>query len=291
MQEASTVGEVARSMPKFNATLDDHKTNFQPTMIECEGVIAKQLVSVLFDLGASLSYVSPKMVEKCQLSSIKFSKPWLVQLATRTKIRVNAKTQCCPITISGKPTFVDLNILPLGSYDILVRMDQLEKCWSLVDCKWKTVSFISESGQRKELQGIKTNTKLHAITANQLGKCNKKHCQIYVVQVGFTNTKNKMTCLENIPVIQEFVDVFPEPIPGLPPKHDIDFTIELIPGAAPISKASYHMSKPELTEIKMELQQLLDKRYICPSVSLGSSYIICMEKGWVPEIMDQLSTV
>lgn len=56
-----------------------------------------------------------------------------------------------------------------------------------------------------------------------------------------------MTSLENIPVIQEFVDVFLESILGLPPKRDIDFTIELVPGAAPVSKAPYRMSIPELT--------------------------------------------
>jgi len=120
-----------------------------------------------------------------------------------------------------------------------------------VDCKQKTVSFIVELGQSKELRGIKTNIKLRPITANQLGKCIRKGCEIYVVQVGFTNTKNKRTSLENIPVIQEFVDVFPESIPGLPPKRDIDFTIKLNPGATPISSAPYRMSIPELTELKM----------------------------------------
>lgn len=67
------------------------------------------------------------------------------------------------------------------------------------------------------------------------------------------NTKNKMTFVEDIPVVQEFIDVFPESILGLPLKHDIDFTIELILGAASISRAPYRMSVPELTEPKMQL--------------------------------------
>jgi len=63
------------------------------------------------------------------------------------------------------------------------------------------------------------------------------------------NIKNKITSFENIPVIQEFANVFPESIPRLPPKCDIDFTIELILGAAPISRAPYCMSIPELTKL------------------------------------------
>lgn len=52
--------------------LNDHQEEFQPTMIECKGTIAKQLISVLFDPSASLSYVSPKVVDKCRLQSSKF---------------------------------------------------------------------------------------------------------------------------------------------------------------------------------------------------------------------------
>lgn len=93
MQEASTVGEVPRSMPRINVALDDHQVEYQPTMIECEGMISKQPISVLFDPGARLSYVSPKVVEKCQLQSCKFPKPWLVQLATGAKRKVVAKIE------------------------------------------------------------------------------------------------------------------------------------------------------------------------------------------------------
>lgn len=166
-------------------------------------------------------------------------------------------------------------------------MDWLEKCWTLVDCKQKTIIFISESGQRRELQGIKTITKLHPITANYLGKCIRKGYQIYVVQVGFTNTKNKITSLDNIPIIQEFVDVFPESIPGLPPKRDIDFTIELISGASPVTKTPYHISIPELTELKMQLQELMDQKYIRPIVSPWGAHTICTEEGWKVEIVYQ----
>ena len=73
--------------------------------------------------------------------------------------------------------------------------------------------------------------------------------------------------MEDYQVLQEFRDVFPEEILGLPPKRDIDFTIELVPGAAPVSKAPYRMSTPEMLELKMQLQELLEKKYIRPSVS------------------------
>lgn len=75
-----------------------------------------------------------------------------------------------------------------------------------------------------------------------------------------------MTSLENILVIQEFIDLFPKSISRLPPKRNIDFTIELISGATPISKAPYRINILELTKLKMQRQEILDKKCICPSV-------------------------
>lgn len=153
-------------------------------------------------------------------------------------------------------------------------MDCLESHWSLVDYKEKIVSFLNESRQRKEIQGIKKNIKLHHITPNQLGKCIRKGYQIYAIQVGYTNSKDKMTSLEDITVIQEFVDVFPECILRLPTKLDIDFTIELVLGVVPISRNPYCMSIPKLIELKMQLQDLLDKGCIHPSVSPWGSLVL-----------------
>eukprot|EP00253_Pinus_taeda_P013044 PITA_13044 len=231
IQEASTVGEVARSMPRINAALDDRQAEYQPTIVEFEGKISNLSIAVLIDPGATLSYVSPKIVEQCKLLSEKFRSPWLVQLATGAKRQVSAKISNYSFSIAGQPITADLNVLPLGSYDILIGMDWLEKHWSLI----------------------------RPITASQLPKCLRKKCQIYAIQVGYANQKDKISALDGILVVQEFVDVFPEEVPGLPPKRDIDFTIELTPGAAPVLRARYRMSVPELTELKMQLQELLDK--------------------------------
>eukprot|EP00253_Pinus_taeda_P021805 PITA_21805 len=269
IQEASTVGEVAHSMPRINAALDDRQAEYQPTMVEFEGKISNLSIAVLIDPGATLSYVSPKIVEQCKLLSEKFRSPWLVQLATGAKRRVSAKIRNCSFSIAGQQITADLNVLPLGSYDILIGMDWLEKHWSLVNCKTKTIYYKDDLGQQQELQGIKHHVQIRPITASQLAKCLKKKCQIYAIQVGYPNQKDKISALDGIPVVQEFVDVFPEEVPGLPPKRDIDFTIELTPGEAPVSRVPYRMSVPELTELKMQLQELLDKNYIAPTCHRG----------------------
>jgi hypothetical protein len=71
----------------------------------------------------------------------------------------------------------------------------------------------------------------------------------------------------DIPIVCEYPDVFPDDLPGMPPDRDIEFIIELQPGTAPISKRSYRMPPNELAELKIQLQDLLDKGFIRPSVS------------------------
>jgi hypothetical protein len=73
--------------------------------------------------------------------------------------------------------------------------------------------------------------------------------------------------LDEILVVCEYLDVFPDELPGMPPDGDVEFVIELQPGTAPISKRPYRMPPKELAELKNQLQELLDKGYICPSSS------------------------
>jgi hypothetical protein len=73
--------------------------------------------------------------------------------------------------------------------------------------------------------------------------------------------------LKKIPVVCEYADVFPDELPGMSPDRDIEFAIELQPGTTPISKRPYWMAPTELAELKKQLQELLDKGFICPCTS------------------------
>src|SRR6266540_3104777 len=73
--------------------------------------------------------------------------------------------------------------------------------------------------------------------------------------------------LEAIPVVRDYPDVFPEELPGLPPERVVEFSIELLPGTAPVFRRPYRMSQNDLAEMKVQLQALLDKGFIRPSSS------------------------
>ena len=95
-------------------------------MIEVEGKINDQPISILIDSGASHSYLDPKIVERFQLSRSKLGKSWLVQLATKTKREIDEMVKACIREINGLHTKTYLNIIPLGLYYFLIGMDWLD---------------------------------------------------------------------------------------------------------------------------------------------------------------------
>ena len=84
--------------------------------------------------------------------------------------------------------------------------------------------------------------------------------------------------VEEVPVVREFPDVFPEELPGVPPVRQVEFGIDLVPGATPIAKVPYRLAPPEMQELSSQLQELLGKGFIRPSSSLWGAPILFVKK-------------
>ncbi|GJT88730.1 putative reverse transcriptase domain-containing protein [Tanacetum coccineum] len=84
--------------------------------------------------------------------------------------------------------------------------------------------------------------------------------------------------IEDVPVVRDFLKVFPDDFPGLPPTRQVEFHIELIPGAAPVSRAPYHLAPAEMKELAEQLNELFDKGFIRPSSSLWGAPILFVKK-------------
>jgi hypothetical protein len=250
VQQVEKVEDMGRNVPRIYAALDNKQVEFQSHMIEVEGKINNQPIAILIDSGASHSYLDPKMVERFQLPRSKLGKPWLVQLATRAKRKINEMVKACPMDMNGLGTRVDLNIIPLGSYDFLIGMDWLDKHHAILDCYNKAFTCLDEEGNLRTVQGIPREVTIREVSSLQLKKSFRKGCQIIAAHMEET-PKDKVPSIEDYAVLKKFEDVFKE-IMGFPPKRDIDFSINMMPGAAPVSKTPYRMSTPELKELQMQ---------------------------------------
>jgi hypothetical protein len=119
---------------------------------------------------------------------------------------------------------------------------------------------------------------IREISTLQLKKFYRKVCQIFAAHMEET-PKDKVPNLEDHAVLEYFEDVFKE-VPGLPLKRDIDFSINLMPGSTPVSKTPYRTSTLEMNELQMQLEEILRKWYICPSVSPWGSPVLFVKKKY-----------
>ena len=115
------VGDITRIIPRIHVALENQQVDYKNSMVEVEGNINQIPMSILIDPRAILSYIYPNLVEKCKLSVEKFARSWLVQLAIGAKRKVISFVKNCAVTMDQFETSVKLNVLPLGSYDMLIK--------------------------------------------------------------------------------------------------------------------------------------------------------------------------
>nr|CAD40075.1 OSJNBa0085C10.28 [Oryza sativa Japonica Group] len=155
------------------------------------------------------------------------------------------------IEIQGVPFLANLILLESKDLDVILGMDWLARHKGVIDCANKKVTLTSYDGR------VVT---VHALSSESL-----------------RSRLNQIT-LEEIPIVREYPDVFPDDLPGMPPKRDIEFRIYLVPGTAPIHKRPYRMAANELAEVKRQVDDLLQKGYIRPSSSPWGAPVIFVEK-------------
>jgi hypothetical protein len=147
----------------------------------------------------------------------------------------------------------------LKGIDVILGMDWLSKHKVLIDYAKKSFKLTTLEGKEMEsvaepvvtTKGVANHAKVNQLDASQGSE---------------------------VPVVNEFPDVFPEELPGMPPDRDIEFVIELKLGTAPIYKTPYRMATPELAELKKHIKELLEKGFIHPSSSPWGDPVIFVPK-------------
>ncbi|GKG12026.1 hypothetical protein Tco_0346263, partial [Tanacetum coccineum] len=108
----------------------------------------------------------------------------------------------------------------------------------------------------------------------------QKGCQVYLTQVASKKAEDKSEekRLEDVSIIREFPKVFPDDLPGLPPARQVEFQIDLVPGAALVARTPYRLAPAEMQELSTQLQELSDKGIIIPSSSPWGAPVLFVKK-------------
>jgi hypothetical protein len=156
--------------------MDGRQDDHQSTVVEVEGKVNNTHVSILIDPGDTSSYVSPGVVDSNKLKKIRHEKSWLVQLAIGTKRKAIDFIFYSEFSLGGQNTKIKLNILLLGSYDIIIGMDWLERHKKVLDCYEKSLIYKDENNTVRIVQGIHKPVSVRKISTMQFKKCMSKGC-------------------------------------------------------------------------------------------------------------------
>ncbi|KAI3522051.1 hypothetical protein L1887_11529 [Cichorium endivia] len=178
-------------------------------------------------------------------------RPLEVEIADDKTVQATSVYWGSEVVIQGIKFPIDLIPIPLSDTRVIIGMDWLSRHESWID------SFCSAARARRHFHHGGSGFVAYVLDARE--------------------EKSKQRT-NDIPVVQDFPDVFPEDLPGVPPKRHVEFKTALSPSAAPIAKAPYRLAPPEMLELSIQLRELLDKGFIGPSCSPWGAPILFVKK-------------
>ncbi|GJT90341.1 putative reverse transcriptase domain-containing protein [Tanacetum coccineum] len=201
--------------------------------------------SVLFDTGADRSFVSTAFSSQIDITPTALDHYYDVELADGRIIGLNTILRGCTLNFLNHPFNIDLMPVELGSLDVIIGIDWLAKYQAVIVCAEKIV-----------------------------------RCPIFLAHVTTKEIEDKSEKkrFEDVPIVQNFPEVFPEDLLGLPPTRQVEFQIDLIPGAAPVARAPYRLAPSEMKELSEQLKELSDKGFIRPSSSPWGAPVLFVKK-------------
>jgi hypothetical protein len=210
--------------------------------------------TIFFDSSATHSFKCARYANTNELPLRNMKTPRII-ITPKGPVEANYMTHRLTLTIMGREFWATPIILEESSIDLILGMSWLRKTKVVIQCGRGTVELTSPKGERFAVEiAVTTTTKL----------------AVFLVDGKFVG--------DNIRVVRDFLDVFPEELLGMPPDREVEFLIDLLPGTAPISKRSYRMSIEELKELKKQLTELQEVGYIRPSFSPWGASVLFVQK-------------
>nr|GFA65749.1 putative reverse transcriptase domain-containing protein [Tanacetum cinerariifolium] len=185
-----------------------------------------------------------------------------VELADGKIVGINTIIRSCNLNFLNHPFTIDLMPVELGSFDAIIGMDWLRRHHAMIVCDEKLVR-VPFGNKTLVFRGAEC----------YIGRESR-----LTISATKEDDKSEGKQVKDVPIVRDFPEVFPEDLPGLPPARPVEFQIDLIPGAAPVARAPYHLAPSEMKEFSEQLQELSDKGFIRPSSLPWGAPVLLVKK-------------
>nr|GEY01940.1 putative reverse transcriptase domain-containing protein [Tanacetum cinerariifolium] len=238
---------------------------------------------ILFDTGADRSFVSATFSALIDITPSTLENHYDAELADGKIIGVNTIVRGCTINFMNHPFNIDTMPVPLGSFDVIIGMDWLTKYHGVIICDEKIVrvpfgrEMLIFQGNRDHQ---KEESRLNIISCTKAQEYLAKGCDVFLAHITAKEAKDKSKGkrLEDVPIVRDFPKIFPKDFLGISPARQVEFQIDLVPGAAPVARAPYRFAPSKMKELAGQLQELSDKGFIRPSSSPWEAPVLFVKK-------------
>ncbi|KAI3821411.1 hypothetical protein L1987_08979 [Smallanthus sonchifolius] len=271
--------EKEKEQPKARTrayALTEEEARGNPDVVSGTFLVNDEHAAILFDSGASKSFISTAFSRKLDCTITSLIRAFSVQTAIGKNSVVIQVTDDCMVEIEGHKFPSKLYLLTLGGFDVVLGMDWLAANEAQIICKRKMIHLKATDGSPITVYGDWNSTMPNVISMIKAESYMRRGCEAYLAYVIDDRMKTKE--LKDVPVVCNFPEVFPEDLPGLPLDREIEFQIDLLPGAEPVAKAPYRLAPSEMKELMSQLEELTEKGFIRPSISPWGAPVLFVKK-------------
>nr|GEX98675.1 putative reverse transcriptase domain-containing protein [Tanacetum cinerariifolium] len=230
-----------------------------PNVVAGTFLLNNRYASVLFDSGSDRSFVNTRFSSMLDIKLVKINASYEAKLADGRVVSTNTILKGCTLNLVNHIFEIDLMPIELGTFDVIISMDWLVKHDVVIVCSEKVVR-IPYGSKTLIIKGEKGVSRLKVISCIKPRKYVERGCHLFMAHVMEKKPNEKR--LEDVTVIRDFLEVFSEELPGLPPSRQVEFQIDLVPGAALVARAPYRLAPSEMKELSKDgsLRMCIDYR-------------------------------
>ncbi|GKE01263.1 putative reverse transcriptase domain-containing protein [Tanacetum coccineum] len=259
-------------------------TNPDSNVVTRMFLLNHRYASILFDTGADRSFISTTFSSLIDITPTTLDHFYDVELADGKIIRINTIILGCTLNFLDNPFNINLMLVELDSFNVIIGMDWLSKYHAVIDCAEKIVR-IPWGNETLIVHGDGSNqgneTRLNIISCTKTHKYLLKGHNVFLAYVTTKETKDKSRekRLEDVPIIRDFPEVFPEDLLGLPLTRQVEFQINLMPSVATVARAPYRLAPSGMKELSKQPRTIRQELYKTQFLTLGSSGLVCQKEG------------
>nr|GEW65727.1 putative reverse transcriptase domain-containing protein [Tanacetum cinerariifolium] len=267
----------------------DAEHNQGPNVVTGTFLLNNRYATMLFDSGADKSFVDIKFSHLIDIKPDKLNSSYEVELADEKVVSTNSVLRGCTLNLLDHLFDIDLMPIELGTFDVIVGMDWLVERDALIVCGKKEV-HVPYKNKTLMVKSDSSVSRLKVISCIKARKYIERGSHLFIAQVTKKEPTKKQ--LQDMPVICNFPEVFPDDLPGLPPPRQVEFKIELIPGTTPVARVPYRLAPSELKELSDQLKNCLRKDLYARVLHLGE--LRCFKNRYpllrIDDMFDQLQS-